>query len=146
MSRGSLNKVMIIGNLGSVPDELRYTPNGVAVTNLSVATSYNVKDSQGENQAKTEWHRVALFNRLAEIACKYLSKGSKVFVEGQLRTRKWQDKNGQDRYTTEIIGNDLRMLDKKGEPLDDMAFTQDESKPATSAPIEQSISDDDIPF
>tara|TARA_B100000989_G_C19504580_1_gene455885 strand:+ start:727 stop:1167 length:441 start_codon:yes stop_codon:yes gene_type:complete len=146
MSKGSLNKVMIIGNLGSEPDELRYTPNGVAVTNLSVATSYNFKDSQGENQLKTEWHRVVFFNRLAEIACQYLAKGSKVFLEGQLRTRKWQDKNGQERYTTEIIGNDLRMLDKKGE-TNDMSQFAPEQAPAASEPSNSpSITDDDIPF
>ena len=114
MARG-INKVILIGNLGQDP-EVRYMPSGGAVTNLSVATSESWKDKQtGEPQDRTEWHRVAMFNRLAEIAGEYLRKGSKVYIEGSLRTRKWQDQNGQDRYTTEIIANDLQMLDSRGQ-------------------------------
>jgi single-strand DNA-binding protein len=113
MARG-INKVILIGNLGADP-EVRFMPSGGAVANLRIATSESWKDKQtGENQERTEWHTVALFNRLAEIAGEYLKKGAKVYIEGSLRTRKWQDKNGQDRYTTEIICNDMQMLDSRG--------------------------------
>lgn len=113
MARG-INKVILVGNLGAEP-EVRHTPNGNAVTNVTIATSESWKDKQtGENQERTEWHRVVFFNRLAEIAGEYLHKGSKVYVEGSLRTRKWQDKNGQDRYTTEIVGGEMQMLDSRG--------------------------------
>ncbi len=113
MARG-VNKVIIIGNLGVEP-EVRHLPSGGAVTTLSIATSEGWKDKQtGQMQERTEWHRVAMFNRLAEIAGQYLHKGSKVYVEGSLRTRKWQDKSGQDRYTTEIVANTMQMLDGKG--------------------------------
>jgi single-strand DNA-binding protein len=102
MARG-INKVILIGNLGGDP-EVRYMPNGSAVANVTLATSEAWKDKQtGETQDRTEWHRVVFFNRLAEIAGEYLRKGSKIYIEGRLQTRKWQDKNGQDRYTTEII-------------------------------------------
>jgi single-strand DNA-binding protein len=113
MARG-INKVILIGNLGSDP-ETRYTQSGSAVTNVSIATSESWKDKQtGQPQERTEWHRVVFFNRLAEIAGEYLRKGSKVYVEGSLRTRKWQDQQGQDRYTTEIVGNEMQMLDSRG--------------------------------
>lgn len=113
MARG-INKVILIGNLGQDP-ETRYMPSGGAVTNISVATSESWKDKQtGEPQERTEWHRVVFFNRLAEIAGEYLRKGSKVYIEGSLRTRKWQDQSGQDRYTTEIVANDMQMLDSRG--------------------------------
>ncbi|MES2662750.1 MAG: single-stranded DNA-binding protein [Pseudomonadota bacterium] len=112
MARG-INKVILVGNLGKDP-ETRYTPNSVAITTLTVATSETWKDKvSGENQEKTEWHRVVLFNRLAEIGAEYLRKGSKVYIEGKLQTRKWQDKDGADRYTTEIVGNELQMLDSR---------------------------------
>lgn len=112
MARG-INKVILIGNVGNDP-EVRYTPNGSAVTNISLATSEVWKDKQsGEQQERTEWHRVVFFNRLGEIAGEFLRKGSKVYVEGSLRTRKWQDKNGQDRYTTEIIASEMQMLDNR---------------------------------
>ncbi len=113
MARG-INKVILVGNLGRDP-EMRYTPSGSAVANLALATSESWKDKQtGENQERTEWHRIVFFNRLAEIAGEYLKKGSKVYVEGKLQTRKWQDKDGQDRYTTEIVGNEMQMLDSRG--------------------------------
>lgn len=113
MSRG-VNKVIIIGNLGADP-EVRYMPSGGAVTNIRVATSESWKDKQtGETQERTEWHRIVLYNRLAEIAAEYLRKGSKVFIEGSIRTNKWQDQNGQDRYTTEIIANGMQLLDSRG--------------------------------
>jgi len=114
MARG-VNKVILIGNLGKDP-EVRYMPSGSAVTNISIATSESWKDKQtGDKQERTEWHNVVFFNRLAEIAGEYLKKGSKVYVEGSLRTRKWQDKNtGQDRYTTEIVANEMQMLDSRG--------------------------------
>lgn len=112
-SRG-VNKVIIVGNLGQDP-ETRYMPSGGAVTNISVATSEQWKDKQtGQPQERTEWHRVAFFNRLAEIAGEYLRKGSKVYIEGSLRTRKWQGQDGQDRYTTEIIASEMQMLDSRG--------------------------------
>jgi single-strand DNA-binding protein len=113
MARG-INKVILIGNLGNDP-ETRYTQSGSAVTNISLATSETWKDKQtGQPQERTEWHRVVFFNRLAEIAGEYLRKGSKVYVEGSLRTRKWQDQSGQDRYTTEIVANEMQMLDSRG--------------------------------
>jgi single-strand DNA-binding protein len=112
-SRG-INKVIIVGNLGNDPEH-RVLPSGGAVTNLSIATSESWKDKQtGQPQERTEWHRVVFFNRLAEIAAEYLRKGSKVYVEGSLRTRKWQDQSGQDRYTTEIVANEMQMLDSRG--------------------------------
>lgn len=113
MARG-VNKVILVGNLGTDP-EVRYMPSGGAVTNLTLATSETWKDKQsGQMQERTEWHRVVFFNRLAEIAGEYLKKGSKIYCEGSLRTRKWQDNNGQDRYTTEIVGSELQMLDSRG--------------------------------
>jgi single-strand DNA-binding protein len=114
MATRGVNKVILVGNLGNDP-EIRQTPAGVTITTISVATSESWKDKQtGQPQERTEWHRVVFFNRLAEIAGEYLKKGSKVYVEGSLRTRKWQDKEGQDRYTTEITGNEMQMLDSRG--------------------------------
>jgi len=111
-SRG-VNKVILVGNCGQDP-ETKFTANGAAVANLSIATSEVWKDKQtGQNQERTEWHRVVFFNRLAEIVGEYIRKGSKVYIEGSLRTRKWQDQNGQDRYTTEIVGNEMQMLDSR---------------------------------
>lgn len=113
MARG-INKVILVGNVGGDP-EVRYMPNGNAVTTLSIATSETWKDKQtGDKQERTEWHRVVCFNRLGEIAGEYVRKGSKLYVEGSLRTRKWQDQQGQDRYTTEIVASDIQMLDSKG--------------------------------
>lgn len=110
MARG-VNKAIILGNLGKDPD-VRFTQNGSAVANFTVATSETWTDKQtGQRQEKTEWHSVVMFNKLAEIAQQYLKKGSKVYIEGKLQTRKWQDNTGQDRYTTEILANDLQMLD-----------------------------------
>jgi len=105
----SVNKVILIGNLGRDP-ETRYMPDGGAITNISIATTENWKDKNGDKQEKTEWHRVAFFGKLAEIAGEYLKKGSQVYVEGRLQTRKWQDKDGQDKYTTEIVANAMQML------------------------------------
>ena len=112
MARG-INKVILIGNLGADP-ETRAMPSGVTVANIRVATSENWKDKQsGEQKERTEWHNVAMCGRLGEIAGEYLKKGSKVYIEGSLRTRKWQDKSGNDRYTTEIIANEMQMLDSR---------------------------------
>lgn len=109
MARG-VNKVILVGNLGQDP-EVRYTANGAAVANITIATSEQWTDKQsGQKQEKTEWHRVVLFGRLGEIAGEYLRKGSQVYLEGKLQTRKWQDQNGQDRYTTEIVANEMQML------------------------------------
>jgi single-strand DNA-binding protein len=114
MARG-VNKVILVGNIGQDP-EMKYMPSGNAVTNISVATSESWKDKQtGQQQERTEWHRVVFFNRLAEIAGEYLRKGSKVYIEGALRTRKWQGQDGQDRYTTEIVASEMQMLDSRGE-------------------------------
>lgn len=114
MARG-INKVIIIGNLGQDP-ETRYMPSGAAVTNFTVATNESWKDKQtGEQKDRTEWHRVAMFNRLAEIAAEYLRKGSQVYIEGKLRTRKWQGQDGNDRYTTEIIADEMQMLGGRGD-------------------------------
>lgn len=114
MARG-INKVILVGNIGQDP-EMKYMPSGNAVTNISVATSETWKDKQtGQPQERTEWHRVVFFNRLAEIAGEYLRKGSKVYVEGSLRTRKWQGQDGQDRYTTEIVASEMQMLDSRGD-------------------------------
>jgi single stranded DNA-binding protein (ssb) len=151
MARG-VNKVILIGNLGADP-EVRYMPSGSAIANIRLATSEAWKDRQtGEQQERTEWHRVVLFNRLAEIAGEYLRKGSKVYVEGSLRTRKWQDQNGQERYTTEIVGNQMQMLDSRAGSVPD--FNEEVSSPAktTSPPpvnaptSEGAAIDNDIPF
>ncbi len=145
MARG-VNKVILVGNLGADPD-VRYTANGGAVANLSVATSEVWKDrDSGEQKEKTEWHRVVLFGRLGEIAGEYLKKGSKVYLEGKLQTRKWQDKSGQDRYTTEIVGNELQMLDSRGGQA--MGAPEGTSGGEYQQPPSASANDfdDDIPF
>ena len=112
MARG-INKVILVGNIGGDPD-VRYMPNGNPVTNITLATSESWKDKQtGQNQERTEWHRVVFFNRLGEIAGEYLRKGSKIYVEGALRTRKWKTQDGQDRYSTEIVASELQMLDSR---------------------------------
>lgn len=145
MARG-VNKVILIGNLGNDPDT-RYTANGGAVTNLSLATTDSWRDKQtGENQERTEWHRVVLFGKLGEIAGEYLKKGSKVYIEGRLQTRKWQGKDGQDRYTTEIVANDLQMLDSRGgsAPYDSEPSRQS-SAPAKQSPAQQPAAAGDYP-
>ena len=163
----SINKVILIGNLGADP-ETRYTPSNTAVTNLRLATSDSWRDRQtGAQQERTEWHRVVCFTRLAEIAAEYLRKGSKVYIEGRLQTRKWQGQDGQDRYTTEIVANDMQMLDSRGgggggfgqsDPGDDWgqsAPTQRSSSGGGGAPRPAPTTgpgpggdefDDDIPF
>lgn len=175
MARG-INKVILVGNCGQDP-ETRFSGSGAAITNISIATSETWKDKQtGQPQERTEWHRVVFFNRLGEIAGEYLKKGSKVYVEGSLRTRKWQDKEGQDRYTTEIVGNEMQMLDSRGmgqdggqnmnqgqqsQPRQQQApqqFQQNQSQPSSQQPAQQPPPqpamapaggddwDDDIPF
>lgn len=128
----SVNKVIIVGNLGRDP-ETRYTPDGAAMTNVSVATTSQWKDkATGEKREETEWHRVAFFGRLAEIAGEYLRKGSQVYIEGRLRTRKWQDKEtGQDRYSTEIVADVMQMLGSRASAA---AGADDESRPARTSP------------
>lgn len=148
MPSKGVNKVILVGNIGQDP-ETRYTPAGVAITNISVATSETWKDKQsGESQERTEWHRVVFFNRLAEIAGKYLLKGSKVYVEGSLRTRKWQDQSGQDRYTTEIVASEMQMLDTKSEPARSVspAAHQGAGNAQQPTPTKLDEFDDDIPF
>lgn len=116
MARG-INKVILVGNLGQDP-ETRYTANNSAVTNITIATSESWTDKgTGQKQERTEWHRVVMFNKLGEIAGQYLRKGSKVYIEGSLRTRKWQDQQGQERYTTEIVASDMQMLDSRGDQM-----------------------------
>ena len=151
-SRG-INKVILVGNLGRDP-EVRYTPDGRAIANITVATSETWKDrNTGQQQEKTEWHRVVIFGKLAEIAGEYLRKGSQVYFEGKLQTRKWQDQNGQERFTTEIvvdINGSMQMLG--GRTGGDAPFdsgTQSQAAPqhqAPSAPMMDGDSDDDIPF
>jgi len=147
MARG-INKVIIVGNLGGDP-ETRYMPSGSAVTNLTVATNESWKDKQtGEQKDRTEWHKVAMFNRLAEIAAEYLRKGSQVYIEGKLRTRKWQDKSGQDRWTTEIIADEMQMLGGRGGGGGSapMSSSQDSGPPSTPPQSGPDDFDDDIPF
>jgi single-strand DNA-binding protein len=155
MARG-VNKVILIGNLGRDP-EVRYSPSGSAVANITLATSESWKDkNSGEKQEKTEWHRVVFFGRLAEIAGEYLKKGSQVYVEGRLQTRKWQDKEGHDRYTTEIVANEMQMLGSRGgagvpsgdnfnqdQPASDNSSASAAKKPKTAVAGDF---DDDIPF
>jgi single-strand DNA-binding protein len=109
-----INKVILIGNLGADP-ELRYTQSGVAVASFNVATSERWKDKDGQQQEQTEWHRIVAWRQLAEICNEYLHKGSRVYIEGKLQTRKWQDQNGNDRYTTEIVAREMKMLSPRGE-------------------------------
>jgi single-strand DNA-binding protein len=152
MARG-LNKVILIGNLGADP-ETRAMPSGTTVANLRVATSESWRDKQsGEQQERTEWHRVALFGRLGEVAAEYLRKGSQVYIEGSLRTRKWQDKQGQERYTTEIVGNEMLMLGGRssgaGAAAPEARDRPEMAEPAGRAePAARGGSDfdDDIPF
>jgi len=157
----SVNKVILIGNLGRDP-EVRYMTDGGAITNISVATTDTWKDKAGEKQEKTEWHRVAFFGKLAEIAGEYLKKGSQVYVEGRLQTRKWQDKEGQDKYTTEIVADRMQMLGRReggGAPDSDRDSGPRESAPRRETAKEGSAKEggksgaskfddfeDDIPF
>ena len=142
MARG-VNKVIIIGNLGNDPEQ-KSMPNGDAVTNITVATSESWKDKQtGQQQERTEWHRIIFFKRLAEIAGQYLKKGSKVYIEGSLRTRKWQDQNGIDRYTTEIVANEMQMLDSRGASSGGQGADGGQSY-AQDAPQQQSAGFDDF--
>ncbi len=148
-SRG-VNKAILVGHLGRDP-EVRYAANGNAIANVSVATSESWKDRQtGEPQERTEWHRVVFFGRLAEIAGEYLKKGSQIYVEGRLQTRKWQDQQGNDRYTTEIVANDMQMLGgRAGQgagPRDDFDQASEPEPRATSTPDTAADIDDDIPF
>ena len=156
MARG-VNKVILIGNLGRDP-EVRYSPNGNAIANLTMATTESWRDkATGEKQEKTEWHRVVFFGRLAEIVGEYLKKGSQIFIEGRLQTRKWQDKDGNDRYTTEIVATEMQMLGSRsgsGAPADD--YNQDQRRNqgngGAAAPAPAKVAgagddyDDDIPF
>ena len=146
MARG-INKVIIVGNLGNDP-ETKYMPSGSAVTNLSVATNESWKDKQtGEQKDRTEWHRVAMFGRLAEIAAEYLRKGSQVYIEGKLRTRKWQDQQGNDRYTTEIIADEMQMLGGRGgAPSMGSGGPAPSGSPQGGGSGSKDEFDDDIPF
>ncbi len=146
----SVNKAILIGNLGKDPD-VRYSPDGSAITNITLATTENWKDKSGEKQEKTEWHRVAFFGKLAEIAGEYLKKGSQVYVEGRIQTRKWQDKEGQDRYTTEIVADRMQMLGSRGnsfEVSDSPSESRPQQRPAQQAQQKGGFDDmdDDIPF
>lgn len=154
MARG-INKVILVGNLGADP-EVRYMPNGNAVATISVATTDSWKDKQtGEKQERTEWHRVVCFNRLGEIVSEYVRKGSKLYVEGSLRTRKWQDQQGQDRYTTEIVASEIQMLDNKTTGYQDTSPAPSHQNRTNQPPSQSSYQspqdafqelDDDIPF
>lgn len=151
MARG-VNKVILIGNLGRDP-ETRYTPDGLAVSNITLATSESWKDRQtGQQQERTEWHKVVMYARLGEIASEYLRKGSKIYVEGKIRTNKWQDKTGNDRYTTEVIASEMQMLDNKGGVNEggyskpQQAQNNQQAPQHQSAPTGADNFDDDIPF
>ncbi len=148
MARG-VNKVILVGNLGQDPD-VRYAPSGSAITNISVATAESWKDKNtGEKQEKTEWHRVVFFNRLAEIAGEYLRKGSQVYIEGRIQTRKWEDKDGNDRYTTEIVANEMQMLGGRDGGGVDYSQASSNSAPAPAKKQAEPVADDfddDIPF
>jgi single-strand DNA-binding protein len=154
MSNG-INKVILVGNLGADP-EVRFTQEGSAIANISIATSETWKDkTTGQPQEKTEWHKVVMFNRLGEIAGEYLKKGSKVYVEGSIRTRKWQNKEGQDQYTTEVVAREMQMLDSKGANMPQTGGPQTEMGKANAAAQErkppsqesfEKFKDDDIPF
>ena len=135
----SINKVILIGNLGRDP-EVRFMPNGDAVCNFSIATSDTWKDKSGEKQSKTEWHNIVMYRRLAEIAGEYLKKGSSVYLEGSLQTRKWQTKEGQDRTTTEVVAREMTMLDSKGDNMESSSSTGSPSKP------DNDKFEEDIPF
>ena len=146
MARSGINKVILVGNLGQDP-EVKYTAGGAAVTTLSLATSESWKDKDtGSDQERTEWHRVVLWRRLAEIAGEYLKKGSKVYIEGQLQTRKWEQ-DGQTRYTTEVIGRDMQFLDSRGNSSANNSSYEDTNQDMGSQSMQDSgITDDDIPF
>jgi len=154
MARG-VNKVILVGNLGRDPD-MKYTASGSAIANITVATSESWNDKQtGERQERTEWHRVVFFRRLAEVAGEYLRKGSQVYIEGKLQTRKWQDQNGQDRYTTEIVANEMQMLGSRGGEAGGGAqggssgFRNNPPAQQPAAPADTGsggFDDDDIPF
>ncbi len=154
MARG-VNKVILVGNLGADP-ETKYTAGGAAITNIRVATSESWRDKQtGENQERTEWHRVVFFSRLAEIAGEYLRKGSQVYIEGKLRTNKWQDQSGQDRYSTDIVADEMQMLGSRNgggaaRPAQQQSGGFRDNKPAQPqqpAPAaDDGFTDDDIPF
>ena len=152
----SVNKVILVGNLGRDP-ETKYMPDGAAITNASLATSFQWTDkASGEKKEETEWHRVVFRGRLAEIAGEYLKKGSQVYVEGRLRTRKWQDKEGQDRYTTEIVADRMQMLGSRegsgapvaAEPSERASTAEPRGPKSGAAPAKKNVDDldDDIPF
>ena len=145
MAKG-INKVILVGHLGQDP-EVKYMPSGGAVANVSVATSDQWKDKQsGETKDRTEWHRVVFFNRTAEVVGEYLKKGSQVYIEGRLQTRKWQNKDGQDMYTTEIVANDMQMLGGKGSAPEQGQQQQSYKPPQQKAPMPADDFSDDIPF
>jgi len=152
MARG-INKVILVGNLGADP-ETRYTASGSAITRIRIATTEAWRDkTSGEQQERTEWHRVVFFNRLAEIAGEYLRKGSQVYVEGTLRTNKWQDQSGQDRYTTEVVANEMQMLGSRGGDAPDRQAqgggfrdNQHSRQQVADAPTDDGFAEDDIPF
>jgi single-strand DNA-binding protein len=145
MARG-VNKVILVGNLGQKP-EMRYTQTNTAVATLSIATSESWKDKDsGEQREKTEWHRVVFFGKLAEIAEQYLDKGSQLYVEGKLQTRKWQDKEGNDRYTTEILGNEMNMLGGRQSSSEEGVYDQSQQISQTTQSQDSQISEEDIPF
>ena len=146
MARG-INKVILIGNLGNDPD-VRYTSGGAAVANISLATTDSWRDKEtGEQQDRTEWHRIVFFGRLAEIVAEYLKKGSQIYIEGRLQTRKWQDKDGNDRYTTEIVANEMQMLGGRGGSGDSSQAPPPSQPPSgPDSKGDSDFVDDDIPF
>lgn len=151
MARG-VNKVILIGNLGADPD-IRYLGSGDPVANISVATSESWRDKQtGQQQDRTEWHRIVIYGKMADVASKYMKKGTKVYIEGALRTRKWQDKTGQERYTTEIICNDLQLIDSRGQASEGgyepspRRQQQPQQQNSSSSLLETTDIDEELPF
>jgi len=146
----SVNKVILVGNLGKDP-EVRYASSGVAVCNLTMATTRTYKDKQGERKDETEWHRVVAFGRTAEVCGEYLKKGRQIYIEGRLQTRKWQDKDGNDRWSTEVVTDTMQMLGKRGDDAGGSA-QRDSSSQASSGnndpyqPLPGDIPDSDVPF
>jgi single-strand DNA-binding protein len=148
MSKGTVNKVILIGRLGKDPD-MRYTPSGTAVANFTMATNHNSKDQDGNFSEQTEWHRVVAFGRTAEIAGEYLTKGKLVFIEGRLQTRSWEDQNGQKKYTTEVICNNMQLLGSRGDseaPSESPPEDEADTNTGEAETADKTDDDDDLPF
>lgn len=147
MSRGTVNKVLIIGRLGKDPD-MRYAPSGTAIASVNLATNHSTKDADGNWNQQTEWHSIKVFGKQAEFVGEYLKKGKLAYVEGRLQTSSWEDQNGQKKYRTEIIANDIQMLGSRsdGETQESQSPAQSQPKPATEPEVDETVEEDDLPF